>query len=72
MGTVVVTFNVGKDGTAGSFKILKGLGYGLDESAVSTIATRWRFKPGALQGEPVDTSILVETTFRLYWESPVA
>jgi TonB family protein len=66
MGIVAVTFIVRKDGTAGSFKILRGLGYGLDESAISTIATRWRFKPGALKGEPVDQITFVETTFKLY------
>lgn len=66
MGTVLVQFSVRKDGTTGSFKIVKGLGYGLDESAISTIATRWRFKPGALKGEPVDKIIFAETTFKLY------
>jgi hypothetical protein len=29
------------------------VGYGLDESAISTIATKWRFKPGTLNGMPV-------------------
>jgi len=36
-----------------SFKVIRGLGYGLDESAINTIATKWRFRPGTLNGVPV-------------------
>jgi len=65
-GIVVTQGIVRKDGTVGSFKILRELGYGLDESAVNTIRARWRFKPGTLKGEPVDVLAMIETSFRLY------
>lgn len=57
---------VRKNGAPDSFKILQGLGHGLDESAINTIATRWRFKPGTVNGTPVDVQIKVEVSFRLY------
>ena len=54
-------------GDAGmSFRVIRGLGYGLDESAINTVATKWRFKPGSLNGRPVDVQANIEVTFRLY------
>jgi TonB family protein len=64
-GIVNVQCIIRRDGTVGGCKVLRELGYGLDESAVNTIEARWRFKPGSLNGEPVDVVIIVETTFRL-------
>ena len=65
-GIVFLQVIVRKDGTADSFKVLKGLGYGLDESAISTIATKWRFKPGTAYGVPADVQIHIEVAFRMY------
>jgi TonB family protein len=65
-GIVVVEFVVHKDGTVGNCKILRGLGYGLDESAIQTITTRWRFQPGTFKGKPVDVVANTQVTFRLY------
>jgi protein TonB len=45
-GIVLIQAIIRKDGTVDSFKVLRGLGYGLDESAINTIATKWRFRPG--------------------------
>jgi uncharacterized protein len=42
------------------------LGYGLDESAINTIATKWRFAPGTLNGEPVDVQANIQVSFRLF------
>jgi TonB family protein len=47
-GTVVFQCIVRKDGTVDSFKILRGLGYGLDVSAIATVAQKWRFKAGSM------------------------
>jgi outer membrane biosynthesis protein TonB len=44
---------------------VKGLGYGLDESAINTIAQKWRFKPGAYRGVPVDVRANIEVSFKL-------
>ena len=65
-GIVLLQAVVRKDGTADSIKVIKNLGYGLDESAFSTIASKWRFKPGTLNGIPVDVQIYIEVSFRLH------
>jgi TonB family protein len=65
-GLVLIQAVVRRDGSVDSFKVIRGLGYGLDESAISTIATRWRFKPGTLNGVPVDVQANIEVSFRLY------
>jgi periplasmic protein TonB len=65
-GVVLLQLVVRKDGSTDSFKVLRGLGYNLDESAISTIANKWRFKPGTKSGVPVDVQILIEVSFRLY------
>jgi TonB family protein len=65
-GVIPILIIVRKDGTVASCKILRGLGYGLDESTISTITTKWRFKPGTFKGNPVDCQLLMEVSFRLY------
>jgi TonB family protein len=65
-GIVLIQAVIRKDGTVDSFKVLRGLGYGLDESAINTIATKWRFKPGTYNGAPVDVQANIEVSFRLY------
>jgi TonB family protein len=65
-GIVLIQAIIRKDGTVDSFKVLRGLGYGLDESAINTIATKWRFKPGTYKGSPVDVQANIEVSFRLY------
>jgi len=65
-GSILVQAIIRKDGTIDSFRVLRGLGHGLDESAVRTISTKWRFKPGRLNGAPVDVLANIEVTFRLY------
>ncbi len=65
-GVVLIQAVVRKDGTVGDLKVLKGLGHGLDESAINTIAAKWRFKPGTLNGIPVDVLANIEVSFALY------
>jgi protein TonB len=65
-GIVLIQAIIRRDGTVDSFKVLRGLGYGLDESAINTIATKWKFKPGTLNGTPVDVQANIEVSFRLY------
>jgi len=65
-GIVLIQAVIRKDGSVDSFRILRGLGYGLDESAINTIATKWRFKPGTYNGVPVDVQANIEVSFRLY------
>jgi TonB family protein len=65
-GTVVLSVVVLKNGTLDNFKVVRGLGYGLDESAITEISTKWRFKPGTKNGSPVDVRINIEVVFNLY------
>jgi TonB family protein len=63
-GTVTLVVVVTADGTATNIHVMKGLGYGLDASAVETVGT-WRFKPAAgPDGKPVAVRYTIEVTFR--------
>ncbi len=64
-GTVLLQMVVRSDGTTDSFKILRGLGYGLDEAAIETVR-KWRFRPGYKDGKAVDVYAQVEVNFRLF------
>ena len=64
-GVVTIQAVVRKNGTVDNLRIIHGLGHGLDESAVNTIATRWKFKPGTLKDAPVDVQARIEVRFRL-------
>ena len=62
-GPVLLEVTIFKDGSVGDVKVIRGLGYGLDESAVRTLST-WRFKPGILNGQPVAVRANVEISFK--------
>lgn len=65
-GTVILDAVVRTDGTADSFRIIRSLGYGLDESAINTVATKWRFRPATRNGTPMDARIEIEVMFNMY------
>jgi TonB family protein len=71
-GTVLLQCMVRKDGTVDSFKVLQGLGYGLDESAIMAIAAQGRFQPGKLKGNPVDVQVNISVSFTLGQPPPAA
>jgi len=64
-GTVILDVVVHKDGTATVIKIVRGLGYGLDENA-KAIIEKWEFEPGKVNGQPVDVEIQISVGFHLY------
>lgn len=66
-GTVLLSLVVLPDGTSSNVRVIKGLGYGLDEQAVKAVSS-WRFQPAVRQsdGETVPVSITVETSFHVY------
>jgi TonB family protein len=68
-GPVLLGIVVNADGSTGSFRIVRPLGYGLDEQAVAAVR-QWTFQPGVLQGKPVPVVANVEVNFRLL-ENPV-
>jgi TonB family protein len=65
-GYVLIRCIIRNDGTVDSIKIVRGLGYGLDESVVNTVKSKWRFLPSMLNGKPVTVESDVEVSFHLY------
>jgi protein TonB len=64
-GIVILEAVIRKNGRVDSFKVLRGLGYGLEEKAMQEISKNWRFRPGTLEGEPVDVFATIEVQFNL-------
>jgi TonB family protein len=62
----VLEVMIRKDGSASPLKVVRGLGYGLDESAVETVKKKWRFKPGMKDGKPVEVKADIEIQFSLW------
>ncbi|WP_341227311.1 M56 family metallopeptidase [uncultured Arcticibacterium sp.] len=64
-GRVFVKFVVRKDGTVGDATILKGLGFGCDEAALSVLETMPTWKPGTQNGKPVNVYFTMPFFFEL-------
>jgi len=64
-GTVVVSLTVTVDGTTRDIKVVKGVGYGLDEKAVEAVS-RWKFSPALKDGQLIEKEITAEVAFHLY------
>ena len=64
-GVVWLQAIIRKDGNVDSFKVIRGLGHGLDEQAIREIDTNWRFRPGMLNGSPVDVLAAIKVQFNL-------
>ncbi len=65
-GAVVLQVTILANGTVGGFKVLQGIGHGLDEAAIRMIAGQWKFRPATYHGVPIDFVARIEVTFRLY------
>jgi TonB family protein len=65
-GILTLKAVIRSNGTADGFQVVKGLGFGLDESAINTIATKWKFKPGMKDGKAVDVWAYIEVVFTIY------
>jgi periplasmic protein TonB len=63
-GDVVLEIVIKSDGTVGDVKVLRGLGFGLDDRAVSAVRN-WQFAPARRLGTPVDVIVEVEVEFSL-------
>jgi TonB family protein len=63
-GKVVLYVEVGSDGMPHNIRIVRGLGFGLDENAVDAVS-QWKFKPGTRDGVPVTVAATIEVNFRL-------
>ena len=64
-GTVLLSVTVGPDGGVAHAKIVRGLGYGLDEKAIEAVM-QWQFWPAEdSEGNAITARINVEVAFRL-------
>lgn len=63
-GVVVLTIEVDLNGNVRNLRVRQSLGLGLDEKAVEAVS-RWRFRPGVLNGKPVVTEATVQVNFQL-------
>jgi TonB family protein len=63
-GTVVLYLEITPEGVAQNIRVVKTLGLGLDDKAVEAIS-KWHFKPGTKDGEPVTVMANIEVNFRL-------
>jgi protein TonB len=65
-GTVTLQVWVGADGKAAEIRVLRGVGYGLEERAVQTVRS-WKFKPARDAAQrPVAAWVTIEAVFRLF------
>jgi protein TonB len=63
-GIVIVECIIDKTGNVTNVQVLKPLPFGLDQAAVDAVK-RWRFKPGTLNGQPVDVIFNLTVNFKL-------
>ena len=63
-GEVLVQVLFGANGQAQVLRVVRGLGHGLDEAAVSA-AGKIRFKPAQQNGQPIDSTAVVHVVFEL-------
>ena len=63
-GTVVLEAIVRSDGTVEILRVVRSLGFGLDDKAIEAVR-QWRFRPGTRNGEPVDVTLTIEVNFNL-------
>jgi len=63
-GTVFLRIEVDTNGQARHITVRQGMGLGLDEKAIDAVS-RWRFRPGTVNGKPAVVVAFVEVNFRL-------
>jgi TonB family protein len=63
-GQVMLNVIIGTDGQAHDLKLVKSLGFGLDEKAAEAVA-QWSFTPGSKGGAPVPVQATIEVNFKL-------
>jgi len=63
-GTVILSCVVDRSGRVGEIEVLRGAALGLTEAAVEAVRT-WVYRPGELNGKPVDVRFVVTVRFGL-------
>lgn len=62
-GTVLLLLVVNDRGKPVDITVMSPLGFGLDEQAVAAVS-KWEFKPGMRNGQPVNVMATIEVNFR--------
>ena len=68
-GSVLLSVVIDKDGNTRDIRVIKPLGYGLDEKAIEAV-TNWRFRPAMKDGHPVAVQANIEVNFHLLDNPP--
>lgn len=63
-GEVLLEIMFGANGQLHVNRVVRGMGHGLDESAVSA-ANKMRFRPAMRYGQPIDSTAIVHVIFQL-------
>jgi TonB family protein len=63
-GVVSLQATVQKDGSLTGLSVVRSPDKGLDETAIKTLASQWKFKPATLNGNPVDVRAKIDIIFR--------
>jgi TonB family protein len=63
-GTVTVQARIGVNGDTEVLRVLKGLGFGLDEIAMATVSG-WQFSPALRNGAPVEVIAQIDVPYNL-------
>jgi len=65
-GTVTLRVLVGSDGKASEIRVVRGVGFGLDERAVQTVRG-WKFNPARDANQhAIAAWVTIEAVFRLF------
>jgi TonB family protein len=65
-GTVTIAITIGADGVPkDGGRLMNSPGFNLEQPALNAVR-QWKFKPALQDGQPVDSTAIVEVRFRLY------
>ena len=64
-GTVLVKLIVDEHGIPANVRVVRGLGYGMDEKAVAAVSA-YRFRPALKDGWPVKVEMNVQVNFQIF------
>ena len=64
-GNVLIGLRIEADGRTSSLRVIRGMGYGLDEKALEAVS-KYKFRPAMRAGVPVAVEINIEVNFKIY------
>jgi TonB family protein len=64
-GDVLMSLTVDRNGDATHVRVVRGIGYGLDEKAIEAVK-QYKFKPAMQDGKPVDVALNIQVDFKIF------